>query len=79
MAALPRDMPSELADVIGIYIHCEDCGRKSYWPGYKVRAAEQKGFRTVQTLGSRFRCHVCEAQGGGGRNVSLRLVERGQV
>ena len=79
MGALPRDFTSELADVIGIYIHCEDCGRKSYWPSFKVRAAERQGFRTIQALGSRFRCHVCEAQGGGGRNVTLRLVQRGQI
>ena len=79
MGALPRDFASELADVIGIYIHCEECGRKSYWPGFKVRSAERKGFRTVQALGSRFRCQVCVDRGGSGRNVNLRLVTKGDV
>lgn len=79
MGALPCDFPSELADVVGIYIHCEECGRKSYWPGFKIRAAEHRGFRTVQALGSRFRCQRCIDRGWGGREVTLRLVLRGQM
>ncbi len=78
MGALPRDFTSELTNVIGIYIHCEECGRKSYWPGFKVKAAERLGFKTVQALGSRFRCQTCVDQGGSGRNVTLRLVVKGR-
>ncbi|MBD8906555.1 hypothetical protein MZTS_07415 [Methylorubrum zatmanii] len=67
---------SELKDLAYLYVTCDDCGHQGWWSRARLNQAEHKGFRSLQSLGSKFKCRRCVDRGGSGRNVSIRPVLR---
>lgn len=70
------DGDTELSDLAYLYVTCDDCGHRGWWSRARLNQEERKGFRSLQSLGSKFRCKRCGERGGSGRNVSLRPVLR---
>lgn len=71
--------PSELADIVVLFITCEDCGRTRRWSRAQIAEVERRGVRTLARLGSKLCCKSCAERGqsGAGYNVSLDPKWRG--
>ena len=62
-----------LQSVQALTIVCEDCGRTKVWKAPQIARAARRGARTVADLGRRLACIECQAFGGDGDNVIIRL------
>ena len=70
------DANTELSDLAYLYVACDDCGHLGWWSRARLNQAERKGFRSLQSLATKFKCKRCVDRGGSGRNVDLRPVFR---
>lgn len=77
---MARHVHLPIDDLFQIKTTCEDCGRRQVY-GRQDIAREQirRGLATPEELASYYVCSPCLARGGEGRNLAVRLVNRGDV